>query len=214
MSTVEKQINYDTSNSYSTLNKLTSKTKNVWFVFHGIGYLSRYFMKYFKDLDADENYIIAPQAPSKYYLNGEYKHVGASWLTKENNGKDLENVLSYTQTVFENEQVPANLNLIVLGYSQGVSIACRWVVKHQILCNKLVLFAGSIPHEIEKDDMAFLRTNKVKVYSIVGDKDEWLTENRLKMEKEKADLLFEDHISYTIFDGKHELKKELLQTII
>jgi len=214
MSTTEKQIRYTTINSYSTLNQLGPKTKHVWFVFHGIGYLSRYFMKYFKDLDPDENYIIAPQAPSKYYLNGEYKHVGASWLTKEDTDTALENVLTYTQTVFESEKIPANINLIILGYSQGVSIACRWIVKNRINCSKLVLFAGSIPHEITKNDMAFLRENDTNVYSMVGDKDEWLTETRLKTEKEKGDLLFGDRISYTIFDGKHELKKELLSTVL
>ncbi|NER16466.1 alpha/beta hydrolase [Spongiivirga citrea] len=210
----EKQITYTTSNSYSTLNALGPRTKNVWVVFHGIGYLSRYFMKYFKDLDADENYIIALQAPSKYYLNGEYKHVGASWLTKEDTATALKNVLTYTQQVFETEQIPEDVNLIVLGYSQGVSIACRWIVHNKIKCDKLVIFAGSIPHEITKDDMAFLNENNTKVHSIVGDKDEWLTASRLKTEKEKGDLLFGDRISYTIFDGKHELKKELLQTVL
>ncbi len=210
----EKQITYTSRNSYSTLNALTSNTKNVWIVFHGIGYLSRYFMKYFKDLDADKNYIVAPQAPSKYYLNGEYKHVGASWLTKEDTDTALENVLNYVQQVFEAEQIPEDKNLIVLGYSQGVSIACRWIVKNKIKCNKLVLFAGSIPHEITQDDMDFLNEHKTTVYSFVGNRDEWLTESRLKIEKEKGDLLFGDRISYTIFEGKHELKKELLLTVI
>jgi len=210
----EKQITYTTSNSYSTLNTLSPKTKNVWVVFHGIGYLSRYFLKYFKDLDTDENYIVAPQAPSKYYLNGEYKHVGASWLTKEATAIALKNVLTYTQQVFMAEQIPDDVNLIVLGYSQGVSVACRWIAHNKIKCKKLVLFAGSIPHEITKDDMVFLDESNTEVHSIVGDKDKWLTESRLKTEKEKGDLIFGDRISYTIFDGKHELKKELLQAIL
>ena len=68
MDSIEKQVSYNTTNTYSTLNTLTDKTKNVWFVCHGIGYLSRYFLKYFDELNSDENYIIAPQAHSKYYL--------------------------------------------------------------------------------------------------------------------------------------------------
>jgi len=78
MNPAEKQVSYQIKNSYSTLNNYTEKTKNVWVVFHGIGYLSRYFLKYFKHLDPEENYIIAPQAQSKYYLNNKYRHVGAS----------------------------------------------------------------------------------------------------------------------------------------
>ncbi|NNL82566.1 MAG: esterase, partial [Winogradskyella sp.] len=83
MNQTEKEISYKTSNSYSTLNTLTSKTKNVWFVCHGMGYLSRFFLKYFKELDSETNYIIAPQAPSKYYIQPKM-HVGANWLTKDN----------------------------------------------------------------------------------------------------------------------------------
>ena len=58
----EAEIAYQIKNTYSTLNTHTSDTKKVWLVFHGIGYLSRYFLKYFKHLDPKENYIIAPQA--------------------------------------------------------------------------------------------------------------------------------------------------------
>jgi len=65
--TSEKKVIYSSSNTYSVLNNYTKKTKNVWIVFHGLGYLSKYFIKYFSKVNAEENYIIAPQAPSKYY---------------------------------------------------------------------------------------------------------------------------------------------------
>ena len=34
---IEKLVNYAASNSYSTLNELTPKTRRVWMVFHGQG---------------------------------------------------------------------------------------------------------------------------------------------------------------------------------
>ena len=83
MASAEKTVTYQSKNIYMTLNTLTPKTKNVWLAFHGIGYLSKYFARYFDVLDPEENYIIVPQAPSKYYLGNDYKYVGASWLTKE-----------------------------------------------------------------------------------------------------------------------------------
>lgn len=43
----EKSLSYTISNTYSTLNERTDKTKTVWLVFHGIRYLSKYFLKYF-----------------------------------------------------------------------------------------------------------------------------------------------------------------------
>ena len=99
MSLEEKKVSYQTTNTYETLNTLTDKTKNVWIVLHGIGYLSKYFISYFNELNADENYIIAPQAPSKYYLKSNYKYVGANWLTKENRILETENVLQYLDAV-------------------------------------------------------------------------------------------------------------------
>lgn len=88
-----KNVNYETTNTYSTLNTLTQETKNVWIACHGIGFLSKFFISYFENLDPELNYVIAPQAPSKYYQTKAYKYVGASWLTKENREQEIENVL-------------------------------------------------------------------------------------------------------------------------
>ncbi|MCK5638578.1 MAG: esterase, partial [Flavobacteriaceae bacterium] len=145
MNSTEKETTYFSTNTYSTLNKMTDKTKNIWLVFHGIGYLSKYFLKYFNELNVEENYIVAPQAPSKYYLGSKYKHVGASWLTKENTKKEIENVMHYLDTVLKNEDFPIDKNLLILGYSQGVSIALRYVASRKLKCSQLVLMSGGIP---------------------------------------------------------------------
>src|SRR5690606_18584419 len=135
---IEKQVHYNTSNSYSTLNSFTEKTKNVWMVFHGMGYLSKYFINYFSELDPVENYIIAPQAPSKYYQDKAFKHVGASWLTRENTLMETQNILNYVDAVVEKEIIARTKNRIVLGYSQGDSIAARGVASRKVQCNKLI----------------------------------------------------------------------------
>jgi predicted esterase len=213
MNSRENQVTYSSKNSYSTLNELSAKTKNVWIVFHGIGYLSRYFLKYFDDLPADENYIIAPQAPSKYYLNEEYRHVGASWLTKEATGLALGNVLNYLDKVYKKEDIPKDCNLIILGYSQGVSIALRWVASRKISCCQLVLYAGGIPTELKSEDFAFLKSGTM-IKVIVGDRDEYLTPERMQIEKNKIEALFPARAELISFDGKHEIKKEILNTLV
>ena len=83
--TEERLVSYETTNSYSTLNTLNDETENIWIVFHGIGYLSRYFIRLFQQLDCHKNYIIAPQAPSKYYKGEDYRKVGSSSFW-DNNG--------------------------------------------------------------------------------------------------------------------------------
>ena len=210
----EKQLSYTTTNTYETLNNLTNSTKNVWIVLHGIGFLSRYFLKYFDELPAETNYIVAPQAPSKYYLNGAYKHVGASWLTKENTAMETKNILAYLDAVFEAEKIPSRCNLIVFGFSQGVSVAARWVAKRQLKFNQLVLYAGGIPNELVAEDFDFLKENNTQVTIIIGDNDEYLTPERLVTETKKITVLFRGNAKQLTFKGGHEIKKELLKKLI
>jgi predicted esterase len=149
--TPEKRVIYSSSNTYSILNNYTEKTKNVWIVFHGLGYLSKYFIKYFSKVNPEENYIIAPQAPSKYYQGKDFKHVGASWLTKVDTLEETKNIMEYIDKVYKTEINLTPKNLIVLGYSQGVSIATRWVASRKINCNHLILHSGGIPVELEPE---------------------------------------------------------------
>ncbi len=214
MAQQEKQVTYQTTNSYTTLNALTDKTKNVWIVFHGIGYLSKYFLKYFDELPSEENYIIAPQAPSKYYLNNQYRHVGASWLTKENTANETQNVLNYLDAVYTAVNFPAHYKLIVFGYSQGVSIATRWVVKRKLECNQLVLYAGGIPKEFTPKDFNLLVEKHTKITTLVGDKDEYINNDILQSESERIASLFSGKAKQIIFEGKHEIKKELLNQFL
>ncbi|MDH3322724.1 MAG: esterase [Flavobacteriaceae bacterium] len=209
MNTEQKEISYISKNSYDTLNILSKKTKNVWLVFHGIGYLSKYFLRYFKDLDPVENYIIAPQAPSKYYLGSKYKHVGASWLTRVDTIQETENLFRYVDAILDNEALPEKTNLIVLGYSQGVSVACRFVAARKLKCRHLVLMSGGIPKELLPADFEFLK-DKTKVSLVYGTQDTHFDENSIRHEKDRFCTLFGDFSEIIPFEGKHEVKKELL----
>lgn len=209
MKKAEKKVSYQISNSYSTLNEFTDKTKNVWVVLHGIGYLSRYFLKYFQDLDHVENYVIAPQAQSKYYLTNEYRHVGASWLTKENTEAETENVLNYLDEVYKAESLQNAPNLIIFGYSQGVSIATRWIARNKTECDHLILHSGGLPKELQAEDFKFL--DHTRVTMIYGTKDEYLNTERLKTEGARAEELFGDRHEVISFEGGHEVNTDLIK---
>jgi predicted esterase len=209
---IEKEASYTAINTYSTSNNLTEKTKNLWIVFHGMGYLSKYFIKYFSELNPEENYIIAPQAPSKYYQDKKFKHVGASWLTRENTVVETENILKYVDVVFQNEVLKKPHNLIVMGYSQGVSIAARWVASRKINCEKLILHSGGIPKELKPTDFDFMKP-ETKVIYLYGNKDEYITEARKTEENLKGNQLFKERLEIKIFDGIHEVNREMLLEI-
>ena len=212
MNSQEKEITYKTSNSYSTLNTLTNQTKTVWLVCHGMGYMSRYFLRYFKHLNPEENYIIAPQAPSKYYIQPRM-HVGANWLTRDNTAAGTENIVNYFDAVLEAENIPAEINFIVFGYSQGVSVALRYLAKRQLQCNQIVIHSGGIPKELIPKDFAYLAKD-TKVKLVYGTEDEYLDENRMQLESERAKDLFGDKISITSFNGKHVVNVDFINNLV
>jgi predicted esterase len=213
MNSTEKEISYKSTNSYSTLNNLTEATKNVWFVCHGMSYLSRYFLKYFKDLNPDENYVIAPQAQSKYYIPPTYKHVGASWLTKENTLRETDNVMRYYDAVLETENISKDKNIIVVGYSQGVSVAMRYIANRQLHCSQLVLMSGGIPKELVAYDFKFLE-EKTKITMIYGTQDEYLNDERMQSESNRVIELFGNNVTIKPFDGKHIVNVELINGLV
>lgn len=207
MSTV-KNVSYNSRNTYEILNERSEKTKTIWLVFHGIGYLSKYFLKYFKHLDPQENFIIAPQAPSKYYLNGEYRHVGASWLTRQDLEIEIENNLNYLEAVYIAEELDKVENLNILGYSQGVSMAARFVARRQIVCKNLIMHSGKLPNELTADDFRFL--NDTRFSFIYGKQDKYLSPDILKIEEKRLKRIFPNNLEIISFDGGHEVNTEII----
>ena len=214
MKTEEKQITYKHTNSYSTLNTLTSQTRNVWFVCHGLGYLSRYFLNYFKAFPAEHNYIIAPQAPSKYYQGNDFKHVGACWLTKENTHTENENIMAYLDTVYDTEKIPQHCNLIAFGYSQGVSVLLRWIARKKVSPSKIIIYAGGIPEELTAENFSFLDVSKTTTYHVFGNNDPYINNQRLEHEFDKLQTLFGNTVVHRSFEGGHELKTSILSEFI
>ncbi|NNK12570.1 MAG: esterase [Flavobacteriaceae bacterium] len=212
MDLTQKDISFTNRKPYTTANEFQPKTKYVWVVFHGMGYLSKYFLRYFKDLDPEQHYFIAPQAPSKYYMNGEFKHVGASWLTKEDTELEIDNIMAYLDAILEQEGIPDHVKLVVFGYSQGVSIAMRWVARKKIACDHLILYAGGMPNELKVQDLDHLR-EATPIRFFVGKHDEYITPERWEAEKKKIENLFQGRADIEIFDGGHEVKNEIIKKL-
>lgn len=212
MNSQEKEISYTSTNSYSTLNTLTERTKTVWLVCHGMGYMSRYFLKYFKGLNTEDNYIIAPQAPSKFYIQPKM-HVGANWLTRDDTKTGMENIVNYFDAVLDVEKIPKGVRFIVFGYSQGVSIAMRYIAKRQLQCDQLVLHSGGIPKELNAADYEYL-TKDTKVKLIYGTEDEYLDEQRIQLESARATDLFGDKVTFMPFKGKHVVNVAFIEKLV
>ena len=205
----EKLLSFETTHPYETLNEWTDKTNRVWLVFHGIGFLSRYFLRYFSHLDPSQNYIIAPQAPSLYYLDPNYRNVGASWLTREGTQRNMANLINYLDVLYRQESLEKSPELILMGYSQGVSVLSRWVAARRIQCQRIILYAGKVPDELTPSDFAHL-SDKTIVEFYAGDSDAYLPEAARPALEEQLSGLFDHRLRLKYYEGGHELKATLL----
>lgn len=198
---------------YYTLGSLNSETKAIWIVCHGYGQLAEYFIKKFQALEESKNFVIAPEALSKFYLEGFSGRVGATWMTKEERETEIQDYIHYLNQLYNLYNLKElNKPIIVLGFSQGVSTICRWVVSQKINFSQLILWAGVFPPDLNKDfqfSMEALEDKKIGI--VYGKQDPFLKEEHLK----EIDVLKNNfkNIKVITFEGKHEVNESVLLEI-
>ncbi|MCF8278370.1 MAG: hypothetical protein K9J17_16700 [Flavobacteriales bacterium] len=200
---------------YFSLNSVRSTTKNVWIVFHGYAQLAEYFIKHFEDLDPEENFIIAPEGLSRFYVEGLAGRVGASWMTKEDREEEIKDQSSYLNEVLADAGVDPSdesFQFIVLGFSQGTATAVRWFVNNGIRPAQLVLWAGSFPHDVATAEHEQTFKN-LQVHFVYGNEDQFLQHINVN---EKTSEFQKMGMQLTIwpFEGKHVMDRPTLAKIV
>ena len=188
---------------FSTLGELTSSTKQIWFVLHGYGQLAPYFIRKFDKLKEHSVYVIAPEGLSHFYTEPlqttgrNSDRVGASWMTKENRLVDIENYLTYLNTLYA-DQVDSNCSVptTILGFSQGAATACRWVSTGGVRFERLILWSGVFPQGKE-------------VSIVYGKSDPFLENSQFELVREVSTKLGITP-QYVPFDGGHEIEETTL----
>jgi len=207
----KKNISISKKARYFQLGKFSEQTKTVWFVFHGYGMLSQYFIKKFKSLENNQTVIISPEALSRFYIGENYDRVGASWITKEDKLDDIDDNITYLNSLFESTTKNIDLksiNIHVLGFSQGGATACRWILNSDIKINSLGLWGADIPIDcLSKNNLG--KWKQFKTTLIVGKKDEFISEEN---KKKFAKLLNSYSLNYDLieYDGTHKIIEEVL----
>tara|TARA_B100000809_G_scaffold265991_1_gene326707 strand:- start:2166 stop:2819 length:654 start_codon:yes stop_codon:yes gene_type:complete len=207
-------ISFEFSSSYITYNKLTDKTENIWIVFHGYGQLSKYFIRRFDVLEGDKNYIIAPQGLSKFYVDEDFKNVGASWLTKEDKESDLLNQQKYLIKLMDELKSKINFSKIkinLFGFSQGVSAFTRLLINYNMKIDNIIIWAGWVPDEFFNINKNVLKDTNL--FFVVGNKDKYYNNPIIKGYIEKFKKTLNKEIDYFVFDGGHIVDRKVLKKI-
>lgn len=215
MITTSKKITISKTARYYLMGEPSEKINSVWFVLHGYGQLAEEFVRYFKTVVTGSTLVIAPEALNKFYLNGFSGKIGSTWMTKDDRENEIKDYLNYLDSVYD-EVVKyglfSNAKITALGFSQGAATAGRWVPLGKSKIDRLILWGGFIPDDVNQESAIHL-LNLVKPLIVLGDQDEFISEDQLKKEIQR---LNEIKLSYKVlrYEGKHEIKAEILRQLI
>lgn len=191
----------------------TNDPQNIWIALHGYGQLASRIVRKFDHLDLNANLIIAPEGLSKFYYSRQPEILGATWMTKHQRLDEIKDYLNYLDQIHNYiEQTFKNYKLNILGFSQGSSTMWRWITHSQATLNAVITWAGEYPPEpdyVGLNDYLNTITNNIFCY---GSEDEFLTEKRIKGLVQKIDET-KMNIEIKKFEGKHVIKRDLLQLI-
>lgn len=201
---------------YVTLGPLNEHTRRIWFVLHGYGQLAEYFLPRFEVLDDGQTHVVAPEGLSRFYLSGMggSSKVGATWMTREDRLDEIDDYLHYLNTLYQVVVGDGGKHLTqigLLGFSQGVATACRWLTSGNLRFDQLVLWAGSIPDDLT-DCPYWERMKKVESVFVYGKQDPLVSPHLLEEQMKKVARL-----GWTLpvkaFEGKHEVQREVVAAV-
>ncbi len=204
---------------YFSFGTLSANTREIWFVVHGYGQLAEFFIRHFRGLDDGTRYIVAPEGLSRFYVK-EWTRVGATWTTKEDRDTEVADYVAYLQTLETEiwrqfEQTGGKRDSVrvwTLGFSQGVTTLCRWIVRGGLRPDRLICWAGDFPAEIDLPANKDL-FERMKTTFVIGSDDEFITPERLAHHKEtivKAGL----NLGFVGFDGTHVMDVRVLRDVV
>jgi predicted esterase len=193
----------------------------VWIVCHGHGQLARRFLSRFLPLERPDRLFIAPEALSRYYLSppqgGPHPAdapVGASWMTVEDRELEMQDYVGYLDLLYDeifSIVDRAKVQLWVLGFSQGTATAARWVARGKVDPDRVVLYAGLLPSELDMERAARL-ANRSPLTIVLGTNDEFAKPELIAAQEARLQQL---RVAHTIirFEGGHEITPDVLMRL-
>lgn len=195
---------------YYTVGSAGKDIKNLWICCHGYGQAARSFVTKFADLDDSATLVVAPEGLSRFYWGGFTGDVVASWMTSGDRLDEIADFCNYMQQIYDLHvsQCAEDVRITLFGFSQGVATVLRWIFAQRPAFHNLVLWAGSIPDELDYTPYHDYLADK-NIQFVYGTKDEFLTEKRMRQLRSLAAekcLKWEE----SSFSGRHTVDKAAL----
>lgn len=187
-----------------------AEAPDVCLVLHGYGQLARYFVQPFAALADVGRRIIAPEALSRFYLDGFDGRVGATWMTRADREHEIGDYIRYLDALADAE-VGAETGLTVLGFSQGTATACRWAARGTHAVDRLILWAGGVPSDVDWTAHRE-RFEAMDLTLVIGTEDEYITDEQVAQQEARLHAHQIPHRTVR-FDGGHRIDAEVLAQV-
>jgi len=159
---MERHIQVQRTARYHLLGSEDGPVQEVWFVLHGYQQLAGRFINRFRALDDGTRRIVAPEALSRFYTSqergrhGPSAKVGATWMTREDRGNEIRDYVAYLDALADHVGGGPGTaaRVTVLGFSQGVATAARWVTLGRVRPSRLILWGDHTPPDLDMDRAA------------------------------------------------------------
>ncbi len=177
-------------------------------VLHGYGQLVAFFSKKFHVLESNYR-LVFPEGTHRFYLNGTSGRVGASWMTKEWREQDIQENNAALETLLDHlVETHQPSSITVLGFSQGLATAMRWISETKHPIDHFVSWAGVIPPDLT---LTSNWEHIAKKTAVLGTNDQFFNDEQAEeFIANYRDIGFE----CLTFEGNHDLHPETLKTIL
>jgi predicted esterase len=181
----------------------------LWLVCHGYGQLASRFLERFRPIEAEHRCIVAPEGLSRFYLTESptERRVGASWMTREDRLHEIDDYVRYLDGVYAT-LAPRQARVTALGFSQGTATVCRWVALGSSRVDRLILWGGEVPPDLDLE-----RLHAARLTLVFGTRDQFFTPKIIAATESR---LREHKIAYELvpFEGGHEIDEATLRGLI
>lgn len=203
---------------YYTLGDTSSASaSDIWVVCHGFAQLGRTFIEEFRPLARPGRLIVAPEALNRFYLNreggraGASARVGATWMTREDRLAEIDDYVRYLDDLLREARGDGRgaVRVSALGYSQGTATVARWLVQGTSNLDRVILWAGLLPPEIDPAGAARERLSATELHFVRGTKDEMVSATSVAEQRE-ALARIGAKVDVMEFEGGHRLDRDTL----
>jgi len=204
---------------YCTSGAEAGQAEEWWLALHGHAQLASRFIRQLEPLEDGRTRIVAPEALSRFYLETtrEGRHgpaIGACWMTREDREAEIADILGYLNRIdalIQSEAGGRRGVRVLLGFSQGATIAARWLLRGASLPDRAVLWGAPVPDDVPLEDLA-RRLGPRSLLLVAGLEDPVIPSGMLEQQAAELERLGVSARAVR-FPGRHEMPPDALRRV-